>query len=294
MNQYICRYCRQPSDPGAPTCPMCGAPVDIKTVVSDTGWVEQPAIRDMAKIQFGQSHLEIAGTTVPVAEFTLAPNDLVYFSHHVLLWTDPDTRMTMMKMAGGWNRKLAGMPLIMMEATGPGHIALSDNHAGEVIALPLQPGQNMWVREHRFLCATGYINYTWNNTGVYYETGTGDDREYHYPMGQFGDVFTAQRGPGLLLLHSPGNTFIRDLKHGESLIIQPSALLYRDSSVRVNLHLEYPRNRGFAFWSNRWSYRNILAKVHGPGRVAVQSVYEPPEDYEIITGHPYDTTTRRW
>jgi uncharacterized protein (AIM24 family) len=294
MNQYICRYCRQPSDPGAPTCPMCGAPVDIKTVVSDTGWVEQPAIRDMAKIQFGQSHLEIAGTTVPIAEFTLAPNEPIYFSHHVLLWTDPDTRMTMMKMAGGWNRKLAGMPLIMMEATGPGHIALSDNHAGEVIALPLQPGQNMWVREHRFLCATGYINYTWNNTGVYYETGTGDDREYHYPMGQFGDVFTAQRGPGLLLLHSPGNTFIRDLKHGESLIIQPSALLYRDSSVRVNLHLEYPRNRGFAFWSNRWSYRNILAKVHGPGRVAVQSVYEPPEDYEIITGHPYDTTTRRW
>ena len=294
MNQYICRYCRQPSDPGAPTCPMCGAPVDIKTVVSDTGWVEQPAIRDMAKIQFGQSHLEIAGTTVPIAEFTLAPNEPIYFSHHVLLWADPDTRMTMMKMAGGWNRKLAGMPLIMMEATGPGHIALSDNHAGEVIALPLQPGQNMWVREHRFLCATGYINYTWDNTGVYYETGTGDDREYHYPMGRFGDIFTAGRGPGLLLLHSPGNTFIRDLKHGESLIIQPSALLYRDSSVRVNLHLEYPRNRGFAFWSNRWSYRNILAKVHGPGRVAVQSVYEPPEDYEIITGHPYDTTTRRW
>ena len=294
MNQYICRYCRQPSDPGAPTCPMCGAPVDIKTVVSDTGWVEQPAIRDMAKIQFGQSHLEIAGTTVPIAEFTLAPNEPIYFSHHVLLWTDPDTRMTMMKMAGGWNRKLAGMPLVMMEATGPGHIALSDNHAGEVIALPLQPGQNMWVREHRFLCATGYINYTWNNTGVYYETGSGDDREYHYPMGQFGDVFTAQRGPGLLLLHSPGNTFIRDLKHGESLIIQPSALLYRDSSVRVNLHLEYPKNRGFAFWSNRWSYRNILAKVHGPGRVAVQSVYEPPEDCEIITGHPYDTTTRHW
>jgi uncharacterized protein (AIM24 family) len=294
MNQYICRYCRQPSDPGAPTCPMCGAPVDIKTVVSDTGWVEQPAIRDMAKIQFGQSHCEIAGTTVPIAEFTLAPNDPIYFSHHVLLWADPDTRMTMMKMAGGWNRKLAGMPLIMMEATGPGHIALSDNHAGEVIALPLRAGQNMWVREHRFLCATGYINYTWDNTGVYYETGTGDDREYHYPMGQFGDVFTAQKGQGLLLLHAPGNVFIRDLKHGERLTIQPSSLLYRDTSVRVNLHLEYPRNRGFAFWSNRWSYRNIFAQVHGPGRVAVQSVYEPPEDCEIITGHPYDTTTRHW
>ena len=183
-------------------------------VVSDTGWVEQPAIRDMAKIQFGQSHLEIAGTTVPIAEFTLALE-----RHHLLLppraavdRSGLPNWMTTMWMAGAaWNRKLAGMPLVMMEASGPGHIALSDNHAGEVIALPLQAGQHMWVREHRFLCATGRINYTWHNTGVYYETGTGDDREYNYPMGQFGDVFTAQGGPGLLLLHSPGNTFIRDL-----------------------------------------------------------------------------------
>jgi uncharacterized protein (AIM24 family) len=294
MNEYICRYCRQPSDPGAPTCPMCGAPVDIKTIVSDTGWVEQPAIRDMAKIQFGQSHCEIAGTTVPVAEFTLAPNDAIYFGHHVLLWADPGTQLDTLRMANNWNRRLAGMPLIMMQAFGPGHVALSDNHAGEVVALPLRHGQRMWVREHRFLCATGGIHYTWDYTGVYYETGTGDDREYHYPMGEFGDEFSARDGHGLLLLHAPGNVFIRDLQHGESLIIQPSALLYRDLSVRMNLHLEYPRNMGFAFWNNRWSYRNILVRLHGPGRVAVQSVYEPPEDCEIITGHPYSTTTRHW
>jgi len=294
MNQYTCRYCRQPSDPNQPTCPLCGAPVDIKSVVSETGWVEQPPIRDMAKIQFGHSQCEIAGTTVPVAEFTLAPRDLIYFSHHVLLWTDPATQLTMMKMAKAWNRMMAGMPLIMMEAQGPGHLALSDNHAGEVIALPLHPGQAMWVREHRFLAATGHVRYDWHPNGLYYETGSGDDREYHYPMGQFGDVFTAHDGPGLLLLHSPGNTFIRDLRHGESMMIQPSSLLYRDLSVRVNLHLEYPRNMGFAFWHSRWSYRSIFARVHGPGRIAVQSVYEPPEDTEIITGHPRDTTTRRW
>ena len=43
-----------------------------------------------------------------------------------------------MPMRGAWNRKLAGLPLIMVEARGPGHVALSDNHAGEVVALPLQ------------------------------------------------------------------------------------------------------------------------------------------------------------
>jgi len=253
MNTYICRYCRQPSDPGSPTCPMCGAPVDIRSVVSDSGWVEQPPIRDMTRLQFGQSHVQIAGTTVPVAEFSLAPEDWIYFSHHVLLWTEPQTRLANMPMRGSWNRKMAGMPLVMVEARGPGHVALSDNHAGEVVALPMQHGQQIWVREHRFLTATGNINYGWDTTGIWYTTGSGDDQETHYPMGQYYDAFTATGGPGLLLLHSPGNTFIRDLQPNQTLLVQPSALLYRDVSVRMALHLEYPRNLGFAFWNSRWS-----------------------------------------
>ena len=199
-----------------------------------------------------------------------------------------------MKMRGGWNRKLAGLPLIMMEAHGPGHLALSDNHAGEVVALPLQHGQSIWVREHRFLCATGNITYDWHDNNLWYQTGKdSDDRETHYPMGQFGDIFTANRAPGLLLLHAPGNTFIRDLRRGESLLVQPSSLLYRDVSVQVNLHFEYPRNKSGRFWGKRWSYRSILARLHGPGRVAVQSVYQWPEDGEDIVNHTR-ATTRRW
>jgi uncharacterized protein (AIM24 family) len=111
----------------------------------------------------------------------------------------------------------------------------------------------------------------------------------HYPMGQFGDVFGAQDAPGLLLLHAPGNVFVRDLQQGQSLLIQPSSLLYRDVSVRVQLHLEYPRSTGFAFWRSSWSYRSIFVRVHGPGRVAVQSVYEPPEDTEAIVRHSHAT-----
>ncbi len=294
MNTYICRYCRQPSDPSQPTCPLCGAPVDIKTVVSDSGWIEQPAIRDMARLQFGQSHLQVTGLRVPIAEFTLAPQDWIYFSHHVMLWTEPQTRLNNMSLKGGWKRMMAGLPLLMMQATGPGHIALSDNHAGEVVALPLQHGQSMWVREHRFLCATGNITYDWQQNHIWYTTGTGDDKEWHYPMGQYGDTFTAAGGPGLLMLHSPGNTFIRDLGHGESLLVQPSSLLYRDVSVRMHLHLEYPRNLGFAFWSNTLDYRNIWLRLTGPGRVAVQSVYTPAEECERITDFSYSTTSHRW
>ena len=101
-------------------------------------------------------------------------------------------------------------------------------------------------------------------------------------MGQYGDVFGAQGAPGLLLLHAPGNVFIRDLQQGQTLLIQPSSLLYRDVTVRMALHLEYPRNMGFAFWHSSWSYRSIWVRLWGPGRVAVQSVYQPPEDTEVI------------
>jgi uncharacterized protein (AIM24 family) len=248
----------------------------------------------MARLQFGQSHLQVTGLRVPIAEFTLAPQDWIYFSHHVMLWTEPQTRLNNMSLKGGWKRMMAGLPLLMMQATGPGHIALSDNHAGEVVALPLQHGQSMWVREHRFLCATGNITYDWQQNHIWYTTGTGDDKEWHYPMGQYGDTFTAAGGPGLLMLHSPGNTFIRDLGHGESLLVQPSSLLYRDVSVRMHLHLEYPRNLGFAFWSNTLDYRNIWLRLTGPGRVAVQSVYTPAEECERITDFSYSTTSHRW
>jgi uncharacterized protein (AIM24 family) len=293
MNAYVCPYCRQPSDPSQRTCPLCGAPVDIKEIVSDSGWIEQPPIRDMAKLQFGQSHCQIAGTTVPVAEFNLADGEMVYFSHHVLLWADPATRLQSMSLRGGWKRMMAGLPVMMVEAHGPGHIALSDNHAGEVIALPLQHGHSMWVKEHRFLCATGNIRYDWNSNDVWYVTGDDDEQETHYPMGQFGDIFTATDRPGLLLLHAPGNAFIRDLRQGESLLVQPSSLVYHDLSVRVHLHLEYPRNRGFSFWRSNWDYRNILVRLIGPGRVAVNSIFQRPEEMEAIRNHSY-ATRHRW
>ena len=61
--------------------------------MSRSGWVEQPAIRDMARIQFGQSRVQIEGSHVPVADFALAGGDSIYFSHHTLLWTDPATRL---------------------------------------------------------------------------------------------------------------------------------------------------------------------------------------------------------
>jgi uncharacterized protein (AIM24 family) len=287
---YTCRYCRLPSDASGTSCPNCGAPVDVRAAVSDSGWQEQPAIKDMARIQFGGSTCQIEGTYVPTADFGLAGDDWIYFCHHQVLWLEPTVQLNPLPMAGGWNRVRAGLPLVMLSGQGPGHLALSEDGPGEVIAVPLRPGQAVWLREHRFLAATGNVGYTWQPSGIWITTGAGDDRETHYPLGMYVDIFQAQSGPGLLLLHSPGNLFIRDLSAGETICIQPTALVYKDPGVGMQLHLEYP-NAGGLFWSRNYSYRQVWLRMWGPGRVAVQSVFEPPENSETITSHSPATRT---
>jgi uncharacterized protein (AIM24 family) len=286
---YTCPYCRIPSDGSGGTCPHCGAPVDVRERVSDSGWAEQPPIRDMARIHFSRSTCQIVGKYVPVAEMNLHDDDWVYFSHHVLLHTDPQVKLNTFRMAGSWNRMLAGMPLIMMTAQGPGHIAFSADHPGETIAVPLQHNQAVDVVEHRFLLATGNVTYQWENAGIWFSTQNGDDQEYHYPLGRTMDRFWAQGGPGLLLLHAPGNTFLRDLRPGEQILIQPSGLIWKDPTVRMTLHFEYPHGQ-YWFSSARWQAKSTWLTLHGPGRVAIQSVFERPEMVGRIIRHSHATT----
>jgi uncharacterized protein (AIM24 family) len=50
---------------------------------------------------------------------------------------------------------VAGMPIFLTEAQGPGEIAFSRDGAGHLFPLHLMPGKSVLVREHQFLAATG-------------------------------------------------------------------------------------------------------------------------------------------
>lgn len=289
QTNFVCRFCRLASDGTTTACPYCGAPVDVRARVTSGGWEEQPAVKDMARLQIGRSSVQIEGSYVPAADFGLTGPEWIYFSHHHLLWTDPSVVLESMRMPSGWQRARSGMPVVMVQAHGPGHIALSDDAPGEIVALPLTPGRDYWVREHGFLAATGNVGYVWDRTHVWFTTSSGNEKEYHYPLGVYFDRFFAQDTPGLLLLHSPGNTFIRDLQPGETICIQPSSLLYKETSVGMQLHLEYPHNQGMG-WRRSYSYRTIWLRLWGPGRVAIQSVFNHPEEAEPITSHSAATT----
>lgn len=267
-----CSWCGASMDASAQICPSCGASTGIRREVTQSGWAELPGRKDMAKLQFGNSFCQIEGKYVPVADMNLAPEDSVYFIHHVLLWKDTAVNVTTMPLKGGWKRLFAGMPLIMTQAQGPGHIAFSKDHPGELIALPLQPGQSIDVREHLFLAATLAVQYDWLQTGIWFKTKNGDDTETHYPIGSFMDRFSSLRTPGLLLLHAGGNVFVRTLAPGQTILLKPTAWIFKDPTVEMNLHFEHP-STGFVQWGYH-SQRCVWLRLTGPGRVAVQSVFE--------------------
>src|SRR5438105_4046030 len=66
-----------------------------------------------------------------------------------------------------------------------------------------------------------------------------------------------------------GNICVRRLAEGEAILLKPSALLFKDPSVEMHLHFDYPGNRGVSGTS--WSERYVWIRLYGPGRVAIQS-----------------------
>lgn len=292
LRSYTCNWCGAVSDGTSLSCPSCGATVNVKEIVTPTGWIELPARRDMAKLQIGKSSCQIEGLYVPVADFNLAPEDGVYFAHHVLLWKENSVSFSMMSMKNAWKRALSGMPIFMMQAKGPGHIAFSRDLPGELLALPLQPGQAVDVREHFMLVATNQVAYSWVNSNIWFTTKNGDETETHYPLGTFLDRFSASSMPGLLLLHASGNVFVRQLAAGQSILIKPTALIFKDPSVSMQLHFEHPRSNWNPWMS--FTQRYLWLRVTGPGRVAIQSAFEPVEDNgRDITSHS-PATRQNW
>jgi uncharacterized protein (AIM24 family) len=293
---YTCHWCGTVSDGTSLSCPSCGATINVEAIVTPTGWTEMPGRKDMAKLQIGKSSCQIEGLYVPVADFNLAPEDGLYFAHHVLLWKEMAVNVSMMSMKNAWKRAFAGMPIFMTQAKGPGHIAFSRDLPGELLALPLQPGQAVDVREHFLLVATDQVDYTWTNSNIWFTTRVqhGDETEYetHYPLGMFLDRFYAPKMPGLVLLHASGNVFVRTLQAGQSIYIKPTALIFKDPTVSMQLHFENPRSQ----WNLWMSYnqRYLWLRVTGPGRIAIQSAFEPVEDDGQTITQTSPATRQQW
>jgi uncharacterized protein (AIM24 family) len=254
-----CRWCRGQNPPGSASCVTCGAPLDQRDKVSDSGWREAPRLRDMTEFRFANSTCQVEGELVPVSEISLAPGDAVYFEHHAMLWKDEQTPISAMNTGGGLKRSLGGMPHVITIAQGPGRVAFSKDAPGELVVLPLHPGMELDVREHAFLVATHTISYSFVRI-------KGLANVLHGGNGMYMDRFVTQAAPGLLLLHGNGNVFERMLRPGEKIMVEPGGFLYKDSTVQMN-SVQMNIKTGLL---RRGMY---LAEMTGPGRVGIQSMY---------------------
>lgn len=223
-----CRWCHAQSPSSARTCDRCGAPLDVRDIVTDSGWREHPRLRDLTEVHWASSTFQLDAGVVPVVEVTLAEADSVFFEHHAMLWKDETVPMSVMSTPGGAKRLLSGLPFVLSVARGPGRVALSRDAPGELIVLPVDPPKEIDVREHTLVLASGTLTYSFEKLpGLRAMLAAG--------TGMYLDRYVAQSGAGMMVLHGYGNVFERTLGEGESILVDPGAFFYKDSSVNMEV-----------------------------------------------------------
>lgn len=300
----VCPRCQNPVAPGVKFCGSCGAPLQggqtppppgapAAPRAASGGYVPPNQYEEYTNSMFGaavpkaEQHnpkgplhiadmtISIDGELVPVVDIMLGNQLSIYFEHHILLWKHPGVQLGFKSLRGAARRLFAGLQVFITEAQGPGNIAFSRDSVGQIVALRLQYGQTVEVREHQFLVATGNVDY--NYTFVQGATNILFSR-----TGMFIDQFTAVNGEGLVLLHGYGNVFEKTLAPGEALDVEPGAWLWKDPSVQMTTTTVGGSQRGGGILGAIGGFMAgssvILNRFIGPGRIGIQSMtYHPPQ-----------------
>jgi uncharacterized protein (AIM24 family) len=209
---------------------------------------------------FGGVTYHIDGELVPVLSVDVS-NMPVYFEHHILLWKNTSIRIGLKALKGALKRMIAGMQIFVTEASGTGIIAFSRDGAGHIVPIHLKHGEELHVREHQFLAATGNIDYS-------FERVRGLATMLFGQSGFFIDKFHGHTGEGVLWLHGYGNVFEKVLAPGEQIDVEPGGWLYKDPAVKMDTVIDRLTSGLFGATVNF-----VVNRFTGPGRVGIQSMY---------------------
>ena len=209
----------------------------------------------------------VVGTTMPVLEFILDPNEAVISEAGELSWMGASIQMTThTQMAGGGGffgalRRVAGGGSLFMteyRAWGaPGELAFATKVPGHILPLSVGNGYEYMVHRHGFLCATPQIE-----IGVGFQQSLG--------AGIFGgDGFLLQHlaGTGTAWIELSGEVITKDLRAGETLRVHPGHVGAFQSGVNFQI-TSVPGIRNMVFGGDGI----FLAALTGPGRVWLQSL----------------------
>jgi uncharacterized protein (TIGR00266 family) len=227
----------------------------------------------------------ITGTTMPVLEFLLEPNDCIISEAGELSWMSASIQMTTHTQFGGGGglfgilkRVAGGGSLFMTEyrAMGyPGELAFATRVPGHILPIEVQPGYDYMIHRHGFLCATPQIQIS---VGFQQSLGAGI-------FG--GDGFLLQKvsGQGIAWIELSGETVVRDLRPGETLRVHPGHVGAFQSSVSFQI-TTVPGIKNMIFGGDGI----FLAALTGPGRVWLQTLPIARLAHKIMEYMPAENT----
>src|SRR6202166_5475602 len=160
-----------------------------------------------------QSH--IIGTTMPVLEFALDPNESVISEAGELSWMTSSIQMTTHTQMGGGGgifgvlkRVAGGGSLFMTEYRAvqyPGEVSFATKVPGHIVPVELGQGQEYLVHRHGFLCATPQVTIS---VGFQQSLGAGI-------FGGSGFMLQRIGGLGTAWLELSGELVMKNLAPGE-------------------------------------------------------------------------------
>jgi uncharacterized protein (TIGR00266 family) len=209
----------------------------------------------------------ITGTTMPVLEFILEPNESIISEAGELSWMGSSIEMTTHTQFGGGGglfgvlKRVAGGGSIFMteyRAVGmAGELAFATKLPGHIVPIEVAPGHDLMIHRQGFLCATPQIQ-----IGVGFQQSLG--------AGIFGgDGFLLQKveGQGIAWIELSGELIVRDLRPGETLRVHPGHVGAFQGSVSFQI-TTVPGIKNMIFGGDGI----FLASLTGPGRIWLQTL----------------------
>ena len=209
----------------------------------------------------------ILGTTMPVLEFNLEPNESIISEAGELSWMSSSVQMTTHTQLGGGGglfgvlkRVAGGGTLFMTEyrAIGaPGGISFATKLPGHIVPIEVSAGQEYMIHRHGFLCATPQIQIS---VGFQQSLGAGI-------FGGDGFLLQHVTGLGTAWIELSGELIVKDLQPGETLRVHPGHVGAFQTSVSFQI-TTVPGIKNMIFGGDGI----FLAALTGPGRVWLQTL----------------------
>lgn len=209
----------------------------------------------------------IVGTTMPVLEFSLDPNESIISEAGELSWMSSAIQLTTHTQLGGGGgflgalkRVAGGGTLFMTEyrSTGAaGELAFATKLPGHIVPVEVSPGHDYMIHRHGFLCATPKIQIS---VGFQQSLGAGI-------FGGDGFLLQHLAGEGTAWLELSGELVTKDLQPGETLRVHPGHVGAFQASVSFQI-TTVPGIKNKIFGGDGI----FLASLTGPGKVWLQTL----------------------